>query len=221
MAKVGRKPGKRTKNYELAIKDYMLGKGNISELALRYNVDRSGLSKAINSTDKSKYSTENKTFNGGTLKEFVTETKANILNGIEHLETLKNSSNKLHNDIAEDIMEELRTSDLKTAKFIHALGQRLLKDFLEVTNKLREDGEMDLKNINFSLKTLETANNFLGIPKSPLIAIQNNIQNNNKGLQEAEIKKPIDININFVKKDDKNKIKNDTIINIENNDNKV
>lgn len=202
MSNVGRKQGIRSQKYEEAIKEFMLGKGSVSEIALKYGIDRSGLNRAINST---KNSTKNE-LSGKALKDYVAETKANILNGISNLETLKNSTEKIHNDLADDIMEELRMSNLKTAKFIHALGQRLLKDLLETTNSLREQNLMDLKNLNSSFKALETANNVLGIQKNPIVAIQNNIQNNSNlnNINATDDKKELKIEVEVIesKKDD-------------------
>lgn len=212
MSNAGRKQGIRSQKYEDAIRDYMLGKGSVAEIALKYGIDRSGLNKAINST---KNSTNNE-LNGKALKDYVAETKASILNGISNLENLKSSTEKIHNDLADDIMEDLRMSNLKTAKFIHALGQRLLKDLLETTNNLRENNQMNLKNLNSSFKTLEMANNVLGIPK-PMIAIQNNIQNNQlnaKGSLDSAKKDDFNINIEFVESKQK-KEKENEIIDIE------
>ena len=215
MSKVGRKAGVRSKNYDEAIKDFMLNRGSISEIAKRYKIDRSGLHKAINSI---KNSTANNELQGKDLKELVAETKAGILNGVSNLETLKKSTSPLHNEIADEIMEELRMSNLKTAKFIHALGQRLLKDLLETTNELRENNQLNLQNLNMSLRTLETANNFLGLPKNPIIAVQNNIQNNQLNTQsnlKVDTKSDFNININFVKAKNKN---DDEIIDIQEED---
>ena len=195
MSKVGRKEGVRSQKYEDAIRDFMLGKGSVAEIAKKYKIDRSGLNRAINSTKES----TKPALSGKDLKDFVKDTKAHILQGISNLENLKNSPEKIHNEIAEDIMEELRTSNLKTAKFIHALGQRLLKDLLRETDALRDSGLLNLNNIQTSFKTLETASNFLGIPKAPMVAIQNNIQNNAINNQRSNDKKDdFNINLSFV-----------------------
>ena len=191
----GRKEGVRSQKYEDAIRDFMLGKGSVAEIAKKYKIDRSGLNRAINSTKES----TKPALSGKDLKDFVKDTKAHILQGISNLENLKNSPEKIHNEIAEDIMEELRMSNLKTAKFIHALGQRLLKDLLRETDALRDSGLLNLNNIQTSFKTLETASNFLGIPKTPMVAIQNNIQNNTLNNQRSNDKKEdFNINLNFV-----------------------
>ncbi|ENL6798502.1 hypothetical protein AB5Q79_001619, partial [Campylobacter jejuni] len=80
---------------------------------------------------------------------------------------------------------------------------------------LRENGALNLDRISDSFDALDKANKVLGLPKAPLIAVQNNIQNNQlnskDGLDSAK-KDDFNININFVKAKKK---KDDDIIDVE------
>ncbi|EDP2938666.1 hypothetical protein GJ234_07640 [Campylobacter jejuni] len=207
----GRKAGIRGESYNQAMQDYFMGKGSISELAKKYKINRSGLSTAINSTK------EINCINVGDvpLKEFATSTKETILAGINNLETLKNSTEVMHRNIAENIMEEIKATNLKTAKYIQLIGSKLLQDFEKELEFLRENGALNLDRISDSFEALDKANKVLGLPKAPLIAVQNNIQNNqlnSKGSLDSAKKHDFNININFIKAKKK---KDDDIIDVE------
>ena len=67
--------------------------------------------------------------------------------------------------------------------------------------------------ISDGFEALDKANKVLGLPKAPLIAVQNNIQNNQlnaKGSLDSAKKDDFNININFIKA----KKKKDDIIDI-------
>lgn len=183
--------GYRSENVALAVKDYFLGKGNITQLAKAYNIDRSGLHRAIKSTETDKIHT-----NSTDLKTAITQTKDALFSSVDNLRALKTSENKIHNAIAEDLEDELKAYARDDFKLIRTLTKKSLVDFHKATEELRDKGEMDLDNINKSLLALRTANQIIGIPnKAPLVAIQNNIQNNTQTNNNKESDLKININV--------------------------
>lgn len=206
----GRKAGIRNEKYNQAMQDYFLGKGSISELAKKYKINRSGLSTAINSTQ------EINCVNVGEvpLKEFATSTKETIIAGINNLETLKKSTNSIHRDLAENIMLEIKATNLKTAKYIQLIGSKLLEDFDKELSYLRESGELNLENLKESFEALEKANKVLGLPRTPLIALQNNIQNNIQNNKTSNSNNK-DFNVKIEVIEAKPKNNDDLIINVD------
>lgn len=187
----GRKPNKRSEKVENAIKEYLLGNAEVGELAKKYDIDRSGLYKAIKSTESDKIHTS-----GSNLKTAIQQTKQALSVGLNNLQTLKNSDNKIHNEIADNIMSELEQQAYNDFKIIRTLVKKTLVDIHNDTEKLRQQDKMDLDNINKTLLALRTANQIIGIPnKTPLVAIQNNIQNNTQTNNNKESDLKININV--------------------------
>lgn len=186
----GRKAGVRSKQYNTALQDYFTGGGSVAEIAKKHGIDRSGLNKVINSTNKEAEAS----LGTNDLRAVAVESKNAVIDGLKNLEALKNSTNPTHNALADNIMNSIYATNLTLAKNIQIIGSGLLKDLHREITDLREKGEMKMGNINKALSNLEIANRIMGIPKAPQTQI--NIQNNNANINaskgtQAEQKKEI------------------------------
>lgn len=163
---------------------------SITDLAKKHGVQRGHLNTKIKEV-RDKYENPKKNEFGHIiadpdiekpeLRELVADTKRQLLNGAHGLEQIRQIDSPIAQELYEDILDDLRTINLRTAKYITKLGVGVLKDFQSAAEELRAQGKMDLKNIKLSTEILKTANDFLGIPKAQMqINIQNN-QNNISG----------------------------------------
>lgn len=163
---------------------------SITDLAKKHGVQRGHLNTKIKEV-RDKYENPKKNEFGHViadpdiekpeLRELVADTKRQLLNGAHGLEQIRQIDSPIAQELYEDILDDLRTINLRTAKYITKLGVGVLKDFQSAAEELRAQGKMDLKNIKLSTEILKTANDFLGIPKAQMqINIQNN-QNNISG----------------------------------------
>lgn len=197
----GRKPGVRTEAYNLALQEYLNGEGSVAEISKKYGIDRSGLNKVINSTNKEAESM----LGTNDLRGVALESKNAVINGLKNIEALKNSTNPTHNALAENIIDKIKSTNLTLARNIQVIGGSLLQDLARVIAELRAHDKMDLKHINEALVNLDIANRIVGIPKSPntMINIQNN-QNNqtNISTSDKDSHAGIKFEIEFVSKKD-------------------
>ena len=191
----GRKQGVRSEAYNLALQDYLSGGGSVAEIAKKYGIDRSGFNKVINSTNKD----ASETLGTDNLKEVAIESKNAVIEGLKNIEVLKNSTNPIHNALAENLIQKIQETNLTLARNIQVIGSQLLQDLDNEITHLRNKGDMDMININRAFTNLEIANRIMGIPKAPQTQI--NIQNNNNNANDdkAKDKDTLNIKVNFVK----------------------
>ena len=176
----GRKKGKITEPYEKAIMEYFTKGGRITDLAKKYNIDRSGLSVRINSTKKSTLE-ELGTDDIGTIAR---DTQEAIITGVKNLEVMQKSTNDVVRALAENTIDKIRETNITLARNLQIVGGKILKDLDDETTRLRQEGKMDLNNIHKAFLSLNQANQVIGIPKTPTqinILNQNNQQNNING----------------------------------------
>lgn len=175
----GRKAGVRSEKYNLALQDFLMGKGSVAEIAKKYGIDRSGLNKVINSTNRE----AEQQLGVSDLKAVAVESKEAVIGGLENIQALKNSTNPTHQALADNLLTTIQETSLSLARNIQIIGGGLLKDLHNEIAELRGQGKMKLETIGKALTNLEIANRIVGIPKAPQTQI--NIQNNNANIQST------------------------------------
>lgn len=200
-----KKPRKRIKtkyNYEEIITKYQTGQYSFGQLSKMYGISKSTLSEYI--------------------KKHEIEKSEHAPNAINHLslgfsELAKiNGENKPNEQISLIVEETLNIVKSKNpifAKTLQALSSQLLNKAFAMLEKSTTTKELnDISNV------MQKVNDTLQvIPKAPLIALQNNIQNNQlnaKGSLDSDKKDDFNINIEFVESKQK-KEKENEIIDIE------
>lgn len=168
----GRKAGKRKKEYELALQDFLMNGGSVAQVAEKYKIDRAGLHRLIKSTNE----TALKEIGTNDLRAVAVESQKAVVEGLRNIEVLKKSTNPIHNALADNIIEKIHETNLTLARRIQIIGSGLLDDLDKNITALRDKDKMTMKNISTALMNLETANRIMGIPKMPTTQI--NIQNN-------------------------------------------
>lgn len=199
----GRKPGVRSEKYNLALQDWLTGGGSVAEIAKKYGIDRSGLNKVINSTNKEAQTV----FGTSDLRSVAVESKNAVIEGLKNLEAMKKSTNPVHQALADNIIEKIQETSLTLARNIQIIGAKLLRDLDTQTTILRECNKLTLNNIDQAFTALQKANTILGIPKAP--STQINIQNNNANISQTPKSQDARKEIRFVtieSKEDLNKV---------------
>lgn len=199
----GRKAGKRSESYEMACQEYFTKGTRITDLAKKYGINRQGLSTYINSTKKS----TKQELGTDDIGAVARETESAIITGVKNLEVMQKSTNEVVRTLAENIIDKIRDTNITLARNLQIVGGKILNDLDKETTKLREEGKMNLGNIEKAFSALKDANQVIGIPKTPTqINILNQNQQNNI---QGNASQGIDVRIEFV--EHSNKSRNDKL----------
>lgn len=183
------------KCYTDAIAEYQTGLYSVSYLAKKYKVKRGTLASFI--------SKNNITISNNTQQAILS-----IDRGLEKLKQEKEQI--LSNDLATKEQEQRINALNKGFEYLEARHGLLAKGVVDLVGRgFKKSGEMlemvensqDLLN---TMKAIKTGADTLGLfPKSPLVAIQNNI---NKEINQQIGAQNLQIEINFIDKKEKNDI---------------
>lgn len=173
------------------------------KLAEMFGVDRSGLHRYI----KSKTQEAESTSGIHNAKNAV----MGIKNGLDTLKILQESTNRRDVEIAEKALKTLEEYYPEMKSIFASIQNRVLNALDRETQTMESMGELTIDNIAKAQTILKLANDTNSfIPKTPLVAVQNNIQNNQnanfKTSDSDATEKPkneIEFKISFVGKDDK------------------
>lgn len=142
-----------------------------------------------------------------------------IKNGLEVIKNLQESPIPRDNQLAQKAIQTLEDYHPQMKSIFASIQNRVLNALDRETQTMEAMGELNLDNIEKAQRILKSANDTNAfIPKTPMVAVQNNIQNNNQNAniqgasgnsQDEALKKPnneIEFRISFVGTDDlKNK----------------
>ena len=183
------------KCYTDAIAEYQTGLYSVSDLARKYKVKRGTLASYI--------SKNNITISNNTQQAILS-----IDRGLEKLKQEKEQI--LSNDLATKEQEQRINALNKGFEYLEARHGLLAKGVVDLVGRgFKKSGEMlemvensqDLLN---TMKAIKTGADTLGLfPKSPLVAIQNNI---NKEINQQIGAQNLQIEINFIDKKEKSDI---------------
>lgn len=145
------------------------------KLAEMFGVDRSGLHKYIKQKND-----DDSTSGIHNAKNAVMDIK----NGLDTLKNLQDSTNARDREVADKALKTLEEYYPQMKSVFANIQNRVLNALDRETQRMEESGELDLNNIAKAQVILKTANDTNAfIPKTPLVAVQNNIQNNNANIQ--------------------------------------
>lgn len=173
------------------------------KLAEMFGVDRSGLHKYIKQKND-----DDSTSGIHNAKNAIMDIK----NGLDTLKNLQDSTNQREREVADKALKTLEEYYPQMKAVFANIQNRVLNALDVETQKMEMMGELDLNNIAKAQTILKIANDTNAfIPKTPLVAVQNNINNQNANIgasanPQGEVKKPnneIEFKISFVGKDDK------------------
>lgn len=142
------------------------------KLAEMFGVDRSGLHRYI----KSKTLEAESTSGIHNAKNAV----MGIKNGLDTLKNLQESTNRRDVEIAEKALKTLEEYYPEMKSIFASIQNRVLNALDRETQTMEAMGELTMDNIAKVQSVLKTANDTNAfIPKTPLVAVQNNISNQN------------------------------------------
>lgn len=145
------------------------------KLAEMFGVDRSGLHKYIKQKND-----DDSTSGIHNAKNAVMDIK----NGLDTLKNLQDSTNARDREVADKALKTLEEYYPQMKSVFANIQNRVLNALDREVEKMEAMGELDLNNIAKAQIILKTANDTNAfIPKTPLVAVQNNIQNNNANIQ--------------------------------------
>lgn len=109
----------------------------------------------------------------------ITNAVEGIKNGLEVIKDLQESASPRDNQLAQKAIATLEDCYPQMKNIFASIQNRVLNALDRETQKMEAMGELDLTNIAKTQHILKTANDTNAfIPKTPLVAVQNNIQNN-------------------------------------------
>lgn len=155
------------------------------KLAEMFGVDRSGLHKYIKQKND-----DDSTSGIHNAKNAVMDIK----NGLDTLKNLQDSTNERDREVADKALKTLEEYYPQMRSIFAGIQNRVLNALDRETQTMEAMGELNLENIAKVQSVLKVANDTTSfIPKTPLVAVQNNIQNNNQNIQGGEAKKDDDV----------------------------
>lgn len=192
----------KTSTYEEPYQYYLLNQNkgeSMRAIARKFGVDHNGFSRFCKKQESPQDSPS------------INNAIEGIKNGLDVIKNLQDSPKKRDNQIAEKAIKSLEEYYPHMKSVFANIQNRVLNALDVETQKMEMMGELDLNNIAKAQTILKIANDTNAfIPKTPLVAVQNNIQNNqNANLKTSasdEIEKPkneVEFKISFVGKDDK------------------
>lgn len=167
----------KTSVYEEAYQYYLLNQNkgeSMRAIARKFNVDHNGFSRFCKKQSPQDSPSINNAIEG-------------IKNGLDVIKILQDSPKKRDNQIAEKAIKTLEDYYPHMKNMFANIQNRVLNSLDVETQKMELMGELDLNNIakvQTILKLANDTNSF--IPKTPLVAVQNNIQNNQNSQSQGE-----------------------------------
>lgn len=185
----------KTSKYENPYQYYVLNKNkgeSIRAIAKKFGVDDKGLGKFIKEQKSDKSA------------EVLTHAVEDIKGGLEIIKGLQESAKPRDNQLAQKAISTLEEYYPHMKTIFANIQHRVLNALDRETQTMEAMGEFDLNNIGKAQTILKLANDTNAfIPKTPLVAVQNNIQNNNKNVSNSQVQdRTFKININLKKNDD-------------------
>lgn len=175
---------KRSK-YEDAYQYYLINQNkgeSIRAIARKFKVDDTGLGNYI----KKQKSAES--------APPISHAIEGIKNGLEVIKDLQESAKTRDKEIAQKAIATLEEYYPQMRSIFAGIQNRVLNALDRETQRMEAMEELNLENIAKVQHVLKVANDTTSfIPKTPLVAVQNNIQNNNQNIQGGEAKKDDDV----------------------------
>lgn len=194
---------KRSK-YEDAYQYYLINQNrgeSIRAIARKFKVDDTGLGNYI------------KKHKSAESAPPISHAIEGIKHGLEVIKEMQESAKPRDNQLAQKAIATLEEYYPQMRGIFAGIQNRVLNALDRETQTMEARGELNLDNIAKVQSVLKVANDTTSfIPKTPLVAVQNNINNQNANIgaseinPQGEVKKPnneIEFKISFVGSDDK------------------
>lgn len=161
----------KVSKYEEPYQYYLLNQNNgesIRAIAKKFGVNQTGLSRYISSQESSLESAR------------LNNAVEGIKGGLEVIKNLQESSLPRDNQLAQKAIATLEEYYPQMRGIFAGIQNRVLNALDRETQKMESMGELTIDNIAKVQSVLKTANDTNAfIPKTPLVAVQNNISNQN------------------------------------------
>lgn len=161
----------KVSKYEEPYQYYLLNQNNgesIRAIAKKFGVNQTGLSRYISSQESSLESSR------------LNNAVEGIKGGLEVIKNLQESSLPRDNQLAQKAIATLEEYYPQMKSIFASIQNRVLNALDRETQTMESMGELTINNIAKVQSVLKTANDTNAfIPKTPLVAVQNNISNQN------------------------------------------
>lgn len=168
----------KVSKYEEPYQYYIINKSkgeSIRAIAKKFGVNQTGLSRYISSQESSLESSR------------LGNAVEGIKGGLEIIKNLQESSIPRDNQLAQKAIATLEEYYPEMKSIFASIQNRVINALDRETQRMEAVGEMDLRGIAQTqsvLKMMNDTNAF--IPKTPLVAVQNNINNQNANIGASE-----------------------------------
>lgn len=176
--------------YEEPYQYYLLNQNkgeSIRAIARKFNIDHNGFSRFIKKQESPQDSPR------------INNAIEGIKNGLEVIKDLQESPLQRDNQLAQKAIATLEEYYPQMRSIFAGIQNRVLNALDRETQTMEAMGELTIDNIAKVQSVLKSANDTNAfIPKTPLVAVQNNIQNNNANIQGANQSKKDDDTLELV-----------------------
>lgn len=167
--------------YEEPYQYYLLNQNkgeSIRAIARKFNIDHNGFSRFIKKQESPQDSPR------------INNAIEGIKNGLEVIKDLQESPLQRDNQLAQKAIATLEEYYPQMRSIFAGIQNRVLNALDRETQTMEAMGELTIDNIAKVQSVLKSANDTNAfIPKTPLVAVQNNIQNNNANINGSDKQK--------------------------------
>lgn len=198
----------KVSKYEEPYQYYLLNQNkgeSMRAIARKFGVDDKGLGKYIKTLESEQKSAQS--------AQSISNAVEGIKGGLEVIKNLQESAIPRDNQLAQKAIATLEDYYPQMRGIFASIQNRVLNALDRETQTMESMGELTIDNIAKVQSVLKSANDTNAfIPKTPLVAVQNNINNQNANIgarsvnPQGEVKKPnneIEFKISFIGNDDK------------------